>query len=365
MADRRQQYAQELLDRFEPMDNLIQELCDMADAERRNFHIPQALLLCEEGIRAARETGDLRAEGICLMHRWAVYYTDRKLTEAIADCKQGRSKLDDVGDTFSELNATIALGMTYEAQGSYFKSFPDEVRSRTAYQNALHAYRYDVAQRIVDENRQYPTRRRAAIRADDYETLLDELKSGFKRATTRYVQAAPMPAARPLGGLDLIPVLAQPLPAGKPLPTLDDIEWYARVMGDRAHFGGDEYKLELLGAGRGAGFAPNLKDISYFIAPIKGDSMNQTTIQDGDFVLLQRNKAVPVAWTANDIVAAVIEKQDSYFTLKQYIERGGKLLLEPQSTNPAHKTREFTPAQWTNQVKIAAVAVAVLKKVIP
>lgn len=363
MTDHRQQRVQDILDRFEPLENLIQELCDMADDERRSFHLPQALMLCEEGVQAAIESGDLRAEGICRMHQWAVYFLDQKLTDAASECKQARSKFDDLGDTFSEINSAIALGMTYEAQGLRFKSLGDETQARAAYQNALRAYHYDDAMAIVEENRHRTVRGRAAARANDYERLLDDLKEGFKRATARYVHAVPVGSPRPLGDLNPIPVLAQTLPAGKLLPTVEDIEGYARVVGDRAHIAGKEYRIQLLGTGRGTGFAPNQKDFSYYIAPVKGDSMNKVDVQDGDFVLLQRAKVVPVTPTTSDIVAAVIDKLDTYVTLKRFAERGGKFALDPESSNPVHKTREFNPADWKNQVKIAAIAVAVLKKV--
>ncbi len=363
MADQRQFDAQRILDRFDPMGSSVQDLCDTTDQHRRQYNLNKALLLCSEGLNAAVELGNQQAEGICLLHRWAVNYIGQWLPEAIEDCKQGKSKFEGLGESFSEINASIALGMTYEAQGTFLKSRGLDARSTTAFQNAMRAYRYDTAQDLVNQTRRKPSRSRGAPTADQYEELLEELKGGFQRVMNRYVQTAPAVSAKPLGDLISIPVLAQPISAGKPIPTLDDVDEYAQIIGDRAGIGSNEYKIHLLGVGRGSGFSPSLKDCCYLIAPVAGDSMDRTDIQNTDLVFLRRSKAVPISPTSGDIVAAVIQGEDRYATLKRYVERAGKLVLSAESSNPANKSYEFSAPDFGKRVHIVGIAAAVLKKV--
>ena len=85
-------------------------------------------------------------------------------------------------------------------------------------------------------------------------------------------------------------------------------------------------------------------------------------IEDGDYVLLAEQETAE----ENDIVVAEIEDDaDSLATLKRYrvgygVARG-KILLEPESNNPAFQTPfEFT-AGAAPQVYIRGVALAVFK----
>jgi len=66
---------------------------------------------------------------------------------------------------------------------------------------------------------------------------------------------------------------------------------------------------------------------STIMVPVKGDSMVNAGIHDGDLVVVERGKAAK----AGDIVVAVV---DEAFTLKELIVEKGKFALKPH--NPAY-----------------------------
>ena len=97
---------------------------------------------------------------------------------------------------------------------------------------------------------------------------------------------------------------------------------------------------------RGSGKSLSLPPSKYVVVKITGDSMNRPGklggegIDLGDYVLLRIQDDAD----DGDIVAAEIDNEDSYATLKRFhVDQPGlKYILEPQSTNPAHQPREFS-----------------------
>ena len=77
---------------------------------------------------------------------------------------------------------------------------------------------------------------------------------------------------------------------------------------------------------------------SYFLLQVKGDSMNADQIDPGDYVLLRQQSSADQM----DIVAAEIVNVDTEATLKRFLRKNGKIILEPSSTNPTHQSFTFT-----------------------
>lgn len=96
---------------------------------------------------------------------------------------------------------------------------------------------------------------------------------------------------------------------------------------------------------------------TYLIIHINGDSMNETDIQDGDYVLIQlQNHAQHM-----DIVLAtgITELEEiGTATIKRYHQQNGKIELHPESTNPVHQSIQITK---DHPLEILGIAVAVLK----
>jgi len=104
----------------------------------------------------------------------------------------------------------------------------------------------------------------------------------------------------------------------------------------------------------------NLLDTEHYVViQVKGDSMNRRGIEDGDYVLLRVQEVAD----NGDIVAFEInaDLDEGESTLKVYFKRNGKIVLEPDSSNPKHQSFEFT--ENTLDFHVRGVALAVLKKV--
>jgi len=160
--------------------------------------------------------------------------------------------------------------------------------------------------------------RRLAHRARALEILkLPEAmeKPGFQpRVITGDKPAAP--PARPPAALDIQRVDAMDIPlmgriaAGVPIEAISHISHHVAVPGSLLSGRGSHYALE-----------------------VKGDSMIEAGINDGDIVIILEQQ------TANngDIVVALVE--DAEATLKRFRRRGAMIALE--AANPAYETRVF------------------------
>lgn len=87
-----------------------------------------------------------------------------------------------------------------------------------------------------------------------------------------------------------------------------------------------------------------------FMLDVRGDSMIDAGILDGDYVVVRRQS------TANDgqIVAALVSDEDA--TVKRFRRKDGRVILEAE--NPA-----FAPMVFTEGVEILGIVVAVLRRV--
>ena len=120
----------------------------------------------------------------------------------------------------------------------------------------------------------------------------------------------------PRGALPVQAVHALELPvmgriaAGVPIEAISEVSHHVAVPGSMLSGRGSHYALE-----------------------VKGDSMIEAGINDGDIVVIREQS------TANngDIVVALVEDHEA--TLKRYRRRGNMIALE--AANPAYETRVF------------------------
>jgi repressor LexA len=85
----------------------------------------------------------------------------------------------------------------------------------------------------------------------------------------------------------------------------------------------------------------------HFALEVRGDSMMEAGILDGDTVILRRQD---VAETG-DIVVALIDEEEA--TLKRLRKRGASIALE--AANPAYETRIFGPDRVRIQGKLVSL----------
>ena len=124
------------------------------------------------------------------------------------------------------------------------------------------------------------------------------------------------PVKRPVAALDVVAVDAMDIPmmgriaAGVPIEAISHISHHVAVPGALLTGRGSHYALE-----------------------VKGDSMVDAGINDGDIVIILEQQTAD----NGDIVVALVE--DAEATLKRFRRRGGMIALE--AANPAYETRVF------------------------
>jgi repressor LexA len=88
----------------------------------------------------------------------------------------------------------------------------------------------------------------------------------------------------------------------------------------------------------------------HFALEVRGDSMIDAGILDGDIALLRRTEAADTG----DIVVALIDEEEA--TLKRFRRRGASIALEP--ANSSHEVRILPP----NRVKIQGKLVGLFRR---
>lgn len=88
----------------------------------------------------------------------------------------------------------------------------------------------------------------------------------------------------------------------------------------------------------------------HFALEVKGDSMIEAGILDGDTVILRRSDSADTG----DIVCALVDDEEA--TLKRLRRRGNSIALE--AANPAYETRIFGP----DQVKVQGRLVGLIRR---
>ena len=160
--------------------------------------------------------------------------------------------------------------------------------------------------------------RRLAHRARALEILkLPEAmeRPGFKPKVITGDKPAPAPR-RPAAAMDIEPVDAMDIPlmgriaAGVPIEAISHVSHHIAVPGSLLTGRGSHYALE-----------------------VKGDSMIEAGINDGDIVVIREQQTAE----NGDIVVALVE--DAEATLKRFRRRGSMIALE--AANPAYETRVF------------------------
>ena len=132
------------------------------------------------------------------------------------------------------------------------------------------------------------------------------ISSGLKNPTYANNPSAPIESVN----ANEIPVMGR-IAAGVPIEAISEISHNVAVPGQILRSGGDHFALE-----------------------VKGDSMINAGINDGDVVVIKEtNRAMN-----GDIVVALIENQEA--TLKRFFVRGDAIALE--AANPAYETRTFS-----------------------
>jgi len=136
-------------------------------------------------------------------------------------------------------------------------------------------------------------------------------KPGFSPRVIQGDKVDPPRGAMPIEGVYAmeLPVMGR-IAAGVPIEAISEVSHHVAVPGAMLSGKGSHYALE-----------------------VKGDSMIEAGINDGDIVVIREQTTAE----NGDIVVALVE--DSEATLKRFRRRGGMIALE--AANPAYETRVF------------------------
>jgi repressor LexA len=88
----------------------------------------------------------------------------------------------------------------------------------------------------------------------------------------------------------------------------------------------------------------------HYALEVRGDSMQDAGILDGDMALIQRNESADTG----DIVVALIDEEEA--TLKRFRRRGASIALEP--ANDAYEVRILPP----NRVRIQGKLIGLYRR---
>jgi repressor LexA len=154
----------------------------------------------------------------------------------------------------------------------------------------------------------------------------DPPRRGFQPSVIEGAKRAPAPALPPAHVVDAhtvsIPMMGR-IAAGVPISAIQnhstDVSCPPDMLGS-----GEHYALE-----------------------VKGDSMIEAGIHDGDTVIIRRCQSAD----NGDIVVALVEKEEA--TLKRLRKKGSTIALE--AANPAYETRIFRPDQVDIQGRLVGL----------
>ncbi|ANP44543.1 transcriptional repressor LexA [Candidatus Viadribacter manganicus] len=124
-------------------------------------------------------------------------------------------------------------------------------------------------------------------------------------------------------------------PSSAGIPILGQIAAGVPIEAIQSEVGRVQAPEDLLGSG------------DHFALEVKGDSMIQAGILDGDVVIIKRVETAD----SGDIVVALVDNEEA--TLKRLRKRGNSIALE--AANPAYETRIFGPDRVRVQGKLVAM----------
>ena len=135
------------------------------------------------------------------------------------------------------------------------------------------------------------------------------------------------PSATPVEAIHAmeLPVMGR-IAAGVPIEAISEVSHNVAVPGQMLRGGGEYYALE-----------------------VKGDSMIEAGINDGDVVVIRETKTA----VNGDIVVALVEDHEA--TLKRFFHRDNTIALE--AANPAYPTRILSP----DKVKVQGRLVGLIR----
>jgi SOS-response transcriptional repressor LexA len=365
IPDDYKQIGKEMLEDFEKIDRdrlgeallALNELVTSCFEDGEYSRIPRycesACKLCDE----IQRSGDLGStidldyargifhtyEGVSYLFQ---YQGDRDLKRATNSFEEGQKFFHSEDYQWNEGIIWLNLGKLYRSRSEWERAF-------FAFQQSLHAFN-----RLRTERRQ-ELESRVLAEIEKTHKLLRAVSKDQTNATDQH-QAADSSKEEPPDRepsrwpvLQFLPIVSE-IAAGKATYTSDDVTGY--IATDVLRVGDQDLIVRMLRKGSELKFLP---EYHYFATHVIGDSMVEADIAPDDYVILVKRPP-----RDRDVVAAVITDVDDgggEATLKRFRFQENRITLKPESSNPEHQAYEFSLQEFQSRVRIAGVAVAVLK----
>lgn len=171
-------------------------------------------------------------------------------------------------------------------------------------------------------------------RAMEVVRLPDSIAPGLSSPRTRG-SFAPEVIEGSLGKQDTPAPVVEPSTEGMSIPVMGRIAAGVPIEAIQTHSHSITVPPELLGKGE------------HFALEVRGDSMIDAGILDGDTVLIRRTDTAD----SGDIVVALVDDEEA--TLKRLRKKGASIALE--AANPAYETRIFGPGRVRVQGRLVSL----------
>lgn len=175
------------------------------------------------------------------------------------------------------------------------------------------------------EERGFIRRLAHRARAIEIVKMPEAMEAGFSPRVIDGDRSDPPAGAMPVSAAAAreIPVMGK-IAAGVPIEAISDVASHVAVP------------EQMLGSGK-----------SHYALEVKGDSMIDAGINDGDVVVIEEGPSAD----NGDIVVALVDDHEA--TLKRFRRKGGMIALE--AANPAYETRVFRDDQVKVQGKLVGL----------
>ena len=294
-------------------------------------------------LEVAQSLDRLCERAVALVGLGAVCLCRSEITQAEKRYQEAAELFDSVAESYGNGVVLLGLALIHQTQGKWAQAFKH-------YEESLESLC------LIEGNKL------AAQLIEQIQQKKGEAYQEFERSLGKpaAVSETPKTVKKPISDQAAAEILFLPIfskiPAGREIPIEEDIEGHIATNVMRIQ--DEEYKVVPLGAGHGKQLTFDMNFL-YFVMPVKGYSMKDIGIQDGDYVILRRPLYAPVQADNEDIVAASIIGDETEATLKRFYRRD-KRGIELRPANLDLPPYRFT--EGDRKVAIAGIAVAVLKR---
>ena len=325
------QQASNILRLLNERNNACSKLNKTVDEFRSRDNPKSAIDFCQRSLRLANDLGDMYAQGVALIREGALYHDTGELEKAAKSYREGAEVFHTNGNRHCEGVALLGVGMAYH-------TLRQQDKALQFYQKS-----YQIFLRLSERSRTVGEPRRARL----YDNLCRGIQDRVEHITSDVQQGI-----SETGPLRFVLVLGE-TGAGDPVYTVADVNGNTET--DKIMINDVGFKLLTSKSRRTKKFTFRPGN-TYFALDVRGSSMIEAGILDGDRILVRRQPKVE----QGEIAVVQIRDVDGAKTLvKRFRREGDRIYLE--SENPRYRPRVFT--KDSPAIKILGKVIAVMERI--